>query len=190
MDEHVHHPPGPRRVAVVGAGPAGLFTADELVRQDRLPVTVDLLERLPVPFGLVRYGVAPDHPKIKAVTRSLQKIVEHPRVRFLGGVGFGAELDREDLLRHYDAVVYAAGAPPTGAWAFPASRRPAAIRPPRSCPGTAATPTPARPSRWTPGTRSWSAPGTSRWTWRGCWPSPPAPWSAPTCPSPSWTPWR
>ncbi|GAA5078339.1 FAD-dependent oxidoreductase [Thermocatellispora tengchongensis] len=98
-------------MAVVGAGPAGLFTADELVRQDRLPVTVDLLERLPVPFGLVRYGVAPDHPKIKAVTRSLQKIVEHPRVRFLGGVGFGAELDREDLLRHYDAVVYAAGAP-------------------------------------------------------------------------------
>jgi len=97
------------RVAVVGTGPAGLYAADELVRQDRVPVKVDLLDRLCTPFGLVRYGVAPDHPRIKSVTGALSNILEHPHVRFLGGVELGADVDRAELLACYDAVVYATG---------------------------------------------------------------------------------
>lgn len=101
----------PFRVAVVGAGPAGLYTADELVRQDRIPTAVDLLDRLCTPFGLVRYGVAPDHPRIKSVTGALNKILEHPRVRFLGGIELGSDVSRSDLLANYDSVVYATGLP-------------------------------------------------------------------------------
>ena len=97
------------RVAVVGTGPAGLYAADELMRQDMVPVKVDLLDRLCTPFGLVRYGVAPDHPRIKSVTGALSKILEHPHVRFLGGVELGADVDRAELLACYDAVVYATG---------------------------------------------------------------------------------
>ncbi|MFG2961026.1 FAD-dependent oxidoreductase [Streptomyces sp. NPDC048291] len=99
-----------KRVAVVGAGPAGLYAAEELVRQDRHRIHVDVLDRLPAPYGLVRYGVAPDHPRIKSITGSLRRILDHPRVRFLGAVALGADVTRQDLLDHYDAVVYAAGA--------------------------------------------------------------------------------
>jgi ferredoxin--NADP+ reductase len=103
MTEHVV------RVAVVGTGPAGLYAADELVRQDRVPVRVDLLDRLCTPFGLVRYGVAPDHPRIKSVTGALSKILEHPHVRFLGGVELGSDVGRAELIDCYDAVIYATG---------------------------------------------------------------------------------
>ncbi|WP_063836962.1 FAD-dependent oxidoreductase [Phaeacidiphilus oryzae] len=102
--------PSPRRVAVVGAGPAGLYAAEELVRQDRTEVRVDLFDRLPTPYGLVRYGVAPDHQKIKSIIRQLRRILDHPAIRFLGGVEFGTDVTRRDLLAHYDAVLYAAGA--------------------------------------------------------------------------------
>lgn len=94
----------------MGAGPAGLYAVDELVRQQRVPVCVDVIDRLCTPFGLVRYGVAPDHPRIKSVIGSLDKIIEHPSVRFLGGVELGFDLDRADLLECFDAIVYASGA--------------------------------------------------------------------------------
>jgi ferredoxin/flavodoxin---NADP+ reductase len=103
------------RVAVVGSGPAGLYTAEALVKQAAaLPspvrVSVDVLDRLPTPYGLVRYGVAPDHKSIKSVANYLRRVLESPDVRFLGGVHFGDDVTREDLLGAYDAVVYATGA--------------------------------------------------------------------------------
>ncbi len=75
-----------------------------------MPVRVDVLDRLPTPYGLVRYGVAPDHPSIKSIAEYLRTILEHPEVRFLGGVHLGDDVTREDLLASYDAVVYATGA--------------------------------------------------------------------------------
>jgi ferredoxin/flavodoxin---NADP+ reductase len=102
-------------VAVVGSGPAGLYTAEALIKQAAaldppVAVRVDVLDRLPTPYGLVRYGVAPDHPSIKSIAEYLRKILEHSDVRFLGGVHLGDDVTREDLLACYDAVVYATGA--------------------------------------------------------------------------------
>ncbi len=102
-------------VAVVGSGPSGLYAADALVKQAAKldpPVTVqvDVIDRLPTPYGLVRYGVAPDHPSIKSIAEVLRKVLEHPQVRFLGGVHLGDHVTREDLLASYDAVIYATGA--------------------------------------------------------------------------------
>jgi ferredoxin/flavodoxin---NADP+ reductase len=103
------------RVAVVGSGPAGIYTAEALVKQAALlpspvAVTVDVLDRLPTPYGLVRYGVAPDHKSIKSVANYLRRVLESPGVTFIGGVHFGTDVTREDLLGAYDAVVYATGA--------------------------------------------------------------------------------
>lgn len=101
----------PRRIAIVGAGPSGLFAAQSLFGQTELPVTVDLIDRLPVPYGLLRYGVAPDHTSIKQVAATLARTFERTDVvRFLGDVQVGRDVTREDLLAAYDAVVYAAGA--------------------------------------------------------------------------------
>lgn len=100
----------PLRVAVVGSGPAGIYAADALTRQEREPVDVDVLDRLPTPYGLVRYGVAPDHTKIKGVARTLRDVLEREQVRFIGGVEFGRHVTREILARAYDAVIYATGA--------------------------------------------------------------------------------
>lgn len=100
----------PLRVAVVGSGPAGAYAVAALL-DGPVPVRVDVLERLPTPYGLVRYGVAPDHPKIKSVSAVLGRILESPGVRFLGNVNFGTDLTHADLLRFYDAVIYATGAP-------------------------------------------------------------------------------
>jgi len=102
--------PDPLRVAVIGSGPAGIYTAEALTRQSREPVAVDVLDRLPTPYGLVRYGVAPDHTSIKRVAHTLARVLEHPDVRFLGGVEYGTDLTRADLARAYHAVVYATGA--------------------------------------------------------------------------------
>ncbi|GAA1785086.1 FAD-dependent oxidoreductase [Streptomonospora arabica] len=102
--------PEPLRVAVIGAGPAGIYAADALTRQSREEVAVDIVDRLPTPYGLVRYGVAPDHLKIKGVARSLREVLERPGVRFVGGVEFGRHLTREGLARAYHAVVFATGA--------------------------------------------------------------------------------
>ncbi len=102
--------PDPLRVAVIGSGPAGIYTAEALTRQSREPVAVDVLDRLPTPYGLVRYGVAPDHTSIKRVAHTLARVLEHPDVRFLGCVEYGTDLTRADLARAYHAVVYATGA--------------------------------------------------------------------------------
>ncbi|HVT67223.1 MAG TPA: FAD-dependent oxidoreductase [Trebonia sp.] len=103
------------KVAIVGSGPAGLYTAEALVKQAALlpspvKISVDVLDRLPTPYGLVRYGVAPDHKSIKSVANYLRRVLESPGVTFAGGVHFGTDVTREDLLASYDAVVYATGA--------------------------------------------------------------------------------
>ncbi|ONI75704.1 pyridine nucleotide-disulfide oxidoreductase [Kribbella sp. ALI-6-A] len=97
------------RVAVVGAGPAGIYAADILTKEHE-GAHVDLIERLPAPFGLVRYGVAPDHPRIKEIIKALHRVIGRDRIRFLGNVEFGADLKLEDLRRHYHAVIFATGA--------------------------------------------------------------------------------
>ncbi|WP_245899417.1 FAD-dependent oxidoreductase [Nonomuraea indica] len=98
------------RVAVIGSGPAGIYTAEALVKQSPEPVEVDVLERLPTPYGLVRYGVAPDHTSIKSIANYLRRVLELPQVRFLGGVTLGEHVSAAELLGAYDAVVYATGA--------------------------------------------------------------------------------
>jgi ferredoxin/flavodoxin---NADP+ reductase len=101
---------GPVRVAVVGSGPAGFYAAGHLLASEDPPVEVDLIERLPTPWGLVRLGVAPDHPNIKAVSRAFEKIAARPGFRFIGNVDVGRDVGPEELAAHYDAVVYAVGA--------------------------------------------------------------------------------
>ncbi len=100
----------PLRVAVVGSGPAGFYAAEALLRSEDPAVVVDMLERLPTPWGLVRFGVAPDHEKIKAVSRAFQKTAARPGFRFFGNVEAGSTVSHEDLLKLYDAVVYTVGA--------------------------------------------------------------------------------
>jgi len=99
----------PLRVAIVGAGPSGFYTAAALLAQQQLSVSVDLFDRLPSPYGLVRYGVAPDHPKIKQVTRVFEKLCLDPRLRYLGNVEYGRDVDLDDLRLHYDQIVFAVG---------------------------------------------------------------------------------
>ena len=99
-----------RRIAIVGAGPSGLFAAQALVAQSDVPVEVDILDRLPTPYGLLRYGVAPDHTSIKSVATALARTFDNDRVAFVGNVEFGRDTTREELLAAYDTVVYAVGA--------------------------------------------------------------------------------
>ena len=98
------------RVAVVGSGPAGFYAAAALLASEDPRVEVDMIERLPTPWGLVRLGVAPDHPNIKAVSRAFERIAAQPGFRFFGNVEIGGTVEHADLARLYDAVVYAFGA--------------------------------------------------------------------------------
>jgi ferredoxin/flavodoxin---NADP+ reductase len=98
------------RVAVIGSGPAGIYTAEALTGQQDVPVQVDVIDRLPTPFGLVRYGVAPDHLSIRSIRDTLQRLLAHPDVRFLGNIQIGVDLSLDELRRHVDAVVYTYGA--------------------------------------------------------------------------------
>ena len=98
------------RVAVIGAGPSGFYATESLLRHHE-SVEIDLIERLPTPYGLVRYGVAPDHQKIKSVTKLYDRTANNPRVRFLGNVEYGKDLDHIDLERYYHATVFAVGSP-------------------------------------------------------------------------------
>ncbi|HEV8220214.1 MAG TPA: FAD-dependent oxidoreductase [Streptosporangiaceae bacterium] len=102
-------------VAVIGSGPAGLYTAEALIKQAAAldppaRIRVDVIDRLPTPYGLVRYGVAPDHKSIKSIAEYLRRVLEHDGVSFLGNVHLGTDVSRDDLLSCYDAVVYATGA--------------------------------------------------------------------------------
>ena len=100
---------GPLRVAVVGSGPAGFYAAAALLDAEA-PIEVDMIERLPTPWGLVRLGVAPDHPKLKTVSRAFERTAQKPGFRFFGNVEVGRDLSHADLTRLYDAVIYAFGA--------------------------------------------------------------------------------
>ena len=100
----------PLRVAVVGSGPAGFYAAGQLLASEEPRVEVDLIDRLPTPWGLVRLGVAPDHPNIKAVSRAFERIAARPGFRFLGNVEVGRDVSHGELTELYGAVVYAIGA--------------------------------------------------------------------------------
>src|SRR3712207_1480934 len=106
-------PDNPLRVAIVGSGPSGFYAAGHLLKSKSHPelvAQVDMFDRLPTPWGLVRGGVAPDHPNIKAVSRVYEKTAEHPEFRFFGNVELGRNLSHEDLTDRYHAVIYAVGA--------------------------------------------------------------------------------
>ena len=97
------------RVAVIGAGPAGIYASDILSKTD-LDVSIDLFDRLPAPFGLVRYGVAPDHPRIKQIITALHKVLDRGDIRLLSNVEFGTDLTLEQMREFYDAVIFSTGA--------------------------------------------------------------------------------
>jgi ferredoxin--NADP+ reductase len=99
------------RLAIVGAGPAGIYAADILLKAEKkFDVSIDLFEHLPAPYGLVRYGVAPDHPRIKGVIRALREVLDRGDIRLFGNVRFGEDITLDDLKRHYNAVIFATGA--------------------------------------------------------------------------------
>ena len=103
----------PLRVAIVGAGPAGIYAADALMKSDAASdggISIDLFERMPAPFGLIRYGVAPDHPRIKGIITALHKVLDKPSVRLLGNIDYGSDITLEDLHSFYDAVIFSTGA--------------------------------------------------------------------------------
>jgi ferredoxin--NADP+ reductase len=100
----------PLRIAIIGAGPAGFYAAEKLLKQPDLVLTIDVFNRFPTPFGLVRDGVAPDHQSIKAVVRVFDKILADPRVRFFGNVTYGVDIHHTELKQFYDQIVYAVGA--------------------------------------------------------------------------------
>jgi ferredoxin/flavodoxin---NADP+ reductase len=102
-------PSSPLRVAIVGAGPSGFYAAGQILAVDEPQFAVDLYDRLPTPYGLIRSGVAPDHPKIKSVTRAYDKTSQHERFRFFGHVELGDDITREQLLERYHAVCYTIG---------------------------------------------------------------------------------
>src|SRR5687767_10155174 len=102
-------PERPLRVAIVGSGPSGFYAAGQLLNDKERTVEVDLYDRLPTPWGLVRGGVAPDHPKIKSVSRVYEKIAKKPGFRFYGNVEVGRDISHEDLTGWYHAVLYAVG---------------------------------------------------------------------------------
>ncbi len=124
----------PYYVAIVGAGPSGYFAAasllrfaDESVGGGGSDVRVDMLEMLPTPWGLVRSGVAPDHPKIKSVSRTFEKTAADPRFRFFGNITVGRDVDTDDLAQRYDAVVYAVGTQSDRALGIPGEALPGSV---------------------------------------------------------------
>ncbi|WP_434589304.1 FAD-dependent oxidoreductase [Streptomyces sp. A5-4] len=105
--------PRPLRVAIVGAGPAGIYAADALLKSDAASepgVSIDLFERMPAPFGLIRYGVAPDHPRIKGIVTALHQVLSKPQIRLFGNVDYPSDISLDDLHEFYDAVIFSTGA--------------------------------------------------------------------------------
>ncbi|REK91169.1 pyridine nucleotide-disulfide oxidoreductase [Streptomyces inhibens] len=105
--------PRPLRVAIVGAGPAGIYAADALLKSEAAAepgVSIDIFERLPAPFGLIRYGVAPDHPRIKGIVTALHQVLDKPQIRLFGNVDYPNDIGLDDLRAFYDAVIFSTGA--------------------------------------------------------------------------------
>ena len=99
------------RLAVIGAGPAGIYASDLILKAERdFEVSIDLFDLLPAPYGLVRYGVAPDHPRIKGIIRALYEVLDRGDIRFFGNVKYGTDITLDDLKKHYNAVIFATGA--------------------------------------------------------------------------------
>jgi ferredoxin/flavodoxin---NADP+ reductase len=99
------------RLAVVGAGPAGIYASDLIIKAERdFDVSIDLFDLLPAPYGLVRYGVAPDHPRIKGIIRALYEVLDRGDIRFFGNVKYGTDITLDELKEHYNAVIFATGA--------------------------------------------------------------------------------
>ena len=166
-------------------GRSGFYAAGHLLKSKSHPdlcVQVDMFDRLPTPWGLVRAGVAPDHPNIKAVSRVYEKTAEHPEFRFYGNVELGRDLSHEDLTARYHAVIYAVGAQTDRRMGIPARTFPGAGPPPSSWPGTTAIPTTATSSSTSPPSAPWWS-ATATWppTWPACSPSP-----ARSSPRPTW----
>src|SRR5258708_11080028 len=109
MAEPLGTPANPLRVAIIGSGPSGFYAAGHLQARDDLTVEIDMFDRLPTPYGLVRGGVAPDHQKIKSVTAVYERTALDPRVRFFGNIKIGRDLTVGDLRAHYDKIIYAVG---------------------------------------------------------------------------------
>lgn len=110
MSEQIGSQSKPARIAVIGAGPAGFYAVEALLKQKDLYCVIDLFNRFPTPYGLVRDGVAPDHESMKTVTRTYDKLAEHASVRYFGNVTFGTDIQHDDLKCFYDQIVYAVGA--------------------------------------------------------------------------------
>ena len=121
----------PYHVAIVGSGPSGFFAAASLLKAadacEDIDVAVDMLEMLPTPWGLVRSGVAPDHPKIKSISKQFEKTAEDPRFRFFGNVVVGEHVQSGELAERYDAVIYAVGAQSDRALNIPGEDLPGSI---------------------------------------------------------------
>src|ERR1700710_3159178 len=99
------------RLAIVGAGPAGIYAADILLKAEKhFDVSIDLFEQLPAPYGLVRYGVAPDHPRIKGIITALRDVLDSGQIRLFGNVLYGRDITLADLKKHYNAVIFSTGA--------------------------------------------------------------------------------
>jgi len=99
------------RLAIVGAGPAGIYAADIALKAEKnFDISIDLFDHLPAPYGLVRYGVAPDHPRIKGIITALREVLDRGDIRVFGNVNFGTDITLDDLKQHYHAVIFATGA--------------------------------------------------------------------------------
>ena len=108
VSETMHRP---LRIAIIGAGPAGVYTADSLQKADiDFELSIDLFDRYPAPFGLIRYGVAPDHPRIKGIIKALHRVMDRGDIRFIGNVDYGTDIHLDELRTYYDVVVFATGA--------------------------------------------------------------------------------
>lgn len=160
------------RVAIIGAGPAGVYAADILTKADRdFEVSIDLFDQYPAPYGLIRYGVAPDHPRIKGIVNALEKVLDRGDIRFLGNVNYGRDLTLKDFRHFYDAIIFATGALKDARWISPGLNWKAHSAAPTSSPGTTATRTCPATGPWMPGKSPSSATGTWPSTSRASFPN-------------------
>ena len=172
---------GMRQFAVIGSGPAGFYTAEALAKAYGDQARIDLIDALPVPYGLIRFGVAPDHQSIKAVSRRYDQVAEGEAVRFVGNVKVGRDVSIAELRDLYDAVILATGAPNDRKLGIPGEDLPGVIGSAAFVGWTMATQnSPTSTRRWTARRRRSSATAMSRSTWRGSCPRP-----GPSSPAPT-----